>query len=358
MPGSRRAWAAVPALVAAAGFAWMPRPAYGAEVEVVAVDYRADGTCIPETQFLDNVRRYTTRWRVASSTTASGRTFRIVLDKRHGELVVEGADGKATRREIGAPDCERVARGIAIAMALAIDPEADITGAPADASRDEAATSKQEEGEGALGAGAASEDVPASPPAIAPPPRAERRGEAKPPPPRLALALEARAEVTSSIAAVVAPTFGVAVEARARPHGAPDWLVPALAIGLRQSWPSVVEGASGRSEFVWTAGTVRVCPVRLHVRSPAVDFVPCAEGNAGVLRARALPDGQTTPSTWVDFGGSLRAVLGIGESWGLGVAALVSAPFIRHRFALVGGGLVSQPPPVGITGGVLLERRL
>jgi hypothetical protein len=96
----------------------------------------------------------------------------------------------------------------------------------------------------------------------------------------------------------------------------------------------------------------------IHVRSPAVDVVPCLEGNVGALSARALPEGQTRPSTWFDLGGSLRVVFGIGDSWALGAAALVSAPFIRHRFALVGGGLLSQPPAVGLTAGIVLERRL
>ena len=349
----------MPALVAAAGILSSARPATADEIEIIAVEYEATSSCRSEESFLDNVRRYTTRWQKAATPPASSlRTFRIVVGDRRGELVVEEPDGKKTRRELTAPDCERVARGIAIAMALAIDPEADITGTAAPALADDRARPPSPEPD-AGEAGGHDRETPPSPPAIAPPPPGREPSEAKPPSRRpFSFALEARAELTSTIAAVAAPTFGVAAEARANMHDAPAWLGPAVAIGLRQSWPSVVEASPGKSEFLWTVGSVRVCPMGLHVRSPALDVVPCVEGNVGALRARALPDGQTRASTWIDLGGSLRAVLGIGESWAVGAAALVSAPFVRHRFALVGGGLVSQPPPVGVTAGVVLERRL
>jgi len=362
MPGSRSAWATVPALVAAVGFTSNARPALADEIEVIAVEYEAASSCGTEDRFLGSVRRYTTRWSKAPSTSARVRTFRIVVGERRGELVIRDPGGQTTQRELTAPDCERVARGIAIAMALAIDPEADITGAAsAGHSNDAAAPGRREEER----AGTKAEDspdasvdaTPSSPPAIAPPPAREpRSSEARPRP--FTFALEARAELTSSFAPVVAPTFGVGVGARANVFQAPGWLGPAVAIGLRQSWPAVVEAVTGKSEFVWTAATVRVCPMGIHVPSPAVDIVPCIEGNAGTLRARALPDGQTRPSTWFDLGGSLRVVFGIGDDWAIGGAALVSAPFIRHRFALVGGGLVSQPPEVGLAAGIVLERRL
>ncbi len=356
MPRSRRAWATVSALVAAAGMTSSARPARADEIEVIGVEYEAASTCGPEERFLDNVRRYTTRWTKAPSSRPTLRTFRIVLEERRGELVVEEPGGKTTRRELTAPDCERVGRGIAIAMALAIDPEADITGMASPAPRHDETEprrpGKEEDGEPL-------DETPSSPAAIAPPPaRGQVRGKAMAARRPFTFALEARAELTSSIADEVAPTLGVAAEARANVFQAPLWLGPAIAIGVRQSWPTVVEAPTGNSEFVWTAASVRACPMGIHVRSPAIDVVPCVEGNLGALRARAVPDGQARPSTWVDLGGSLRVVSRLGESWALGAAALLSAPFIRHRFALVGGGLVSQPPAVGLTAGIVLERRL
>jgi hypothetical protein len=169
-----------------------------------------------------------------------------------------------------------------------------------------------------------------------------------------------KVELTSALARTVVPLFGGDFEVRLTSDGLPDWLAPSLAIGARQSWPAVVETPAGSSELSWTAATVRLCPVRVGIASKRLDVAPCAEANAGVLHAesRDIPDARRTASQWFDLGGSLRVVYRIGESWGVGAAALVTAPFIRHRFALAGGGLISQAPAVGITGGLVLELRL
>ncbi|MBN9161048.1 MAG: hypothetical protein J0I07_08800, partial [Myxococcales bacterium] len=103
------------------------------EAERVSVAYAAQESCPSEERFIGNVRRYTTKWQVVDSS-SSVRSFRVVLGRRgaehRGVLVIETPNGEVTQREIVAPDCERVARGLAIAMALAIDPEANISEVP------------------------------------------------------------------------------------------------------------------------------------------------------------------------------------------------------------------------------------
>ena len=352
----------VPALVAAVGVASTPSLAHAADVEQVSVTYVAAKECPSrEEQFVESVRRYTTRWRVVDPS-PNVRKFRIVLEKNRGELVIESRlGGTVTRREIVAPDCERVARGLAIAMALAINPEADITGGRPEGE----APNEEPKGDTTEPPPAPPSSAPPSSAPPAPPQPAEvtapTTGAAPAPSPRredLSFAVEARAEITSALTTSLAPVFGAAVEVRATPAAFPEWLAPALAVGLRQSWPIVVAARPGRSEFSWTAATFRLCPVRLHFGSTRLDATPCAEGNVGVLRARALPDGREAPSDWFDLGGSLRVVYRVARSWGVGGTALVSAPFVRHRFAVVGDGVISQAPAVGISGGLLVELRL
>jgi hypothetical protein len=177
--------------------------------------------------------------------------------------------------------------------------------------------------------------------------------------PVLTFVLEARGELTSAIARDVAPVVGAAFEVRTAPSGLPEWLAPSLAVGMRQSFSIVVGTPFGSSEFSWTAAMFRVCPVRFRFASERLEAIPCAEANAGVLQAeaRTSPAARRMSSGWFDVGGSGRVVYRIGEAFGVGAEILVSAPFVRHRFAFVEGGLVSQAPAVGITAGLLVEWR-
>ncbi|MBX3224748.1 MAG: hypothetical protein KF795_29800 [Labilithrix sp.] len=322
------------------------------ELEHVFVAYVADEACPSEERFFGNVRRYTTKWRVVDSS-ESVRSFRVALRKHgaehRGVLVIETPDGKATQREIVAPDCERVARGLAVAMALAIDPEANLSEVAPEPEAPDAASEAPEP-----------RALPPRPEHAGTPKKKEKPGA----PPRarepvLAIALEARGELTSAVVRDLAPVVGAALEVRTAPPGVPEWLAPSLAVGIRQSFPVVVDAPFGSSEFSWTAAMVRLCPARLRFASGRLDVVPCAEANAGVLdgEARTTPAARSVSTRWFDVGGSGRVVYRIGPV-GIGAALLASAPFVRHRFAFAAGGLVSQAPAVGLTGGLLVEWRL
>lgn len=330
--------------------------------EAVSVAYTARTTnesCPSQEQFLDNVRRYTVRFRVVPASTHL-RNFRIRLEGARGELLVEDPSGKGSRREIVASDCERVARGLAIAMALVIDPEADISGARPPGSVVETPSSEP----------TATEAPRPSPPSVrdghpeaAEATSTEHVGDEKPSPHegpsqrRAGLAFQGRFELTSLLAASTAPVFGVVAEWRVASADANEWLAPSLAVGLRQSWPISVNAPDGDTSLSWTAAVFRLCPVRLPLHVAALDVAPCIEGNAGVLRA-GLPARPQASTGWFDLGGSLQAVYRLGKNWGVGGAALVSAPFIRHRFAVIGGGVLSQAPAIGVTTGIFLEFRL
>jgi hypothetical protein len=330
-------------------------------VEPVAIAYATDDAACPSRErFLETVLRYTSKWKAVESSSAN-RRFDVRLASQPpsfaGTLAITSSDGKTTTREIVGPDCDAVARALAVVMALALDPQAHITEPP----REEAPRPKP---------------VPPTPasPAPSPPPPApgsssgptarEIASSARPSKTRpswLAWAIEGRVEVTSAVTTGVLPVFGAALDLRTTlPATFPSWLAPSLAVGVRQSLPREVTVAGGASSFLWTAGTVRLCPVRFVTLSTRLDIAPCAEIDMGVLRAsgRGLPHARSSASSWLDRGGSLRTTFRIGESWAVGASVLVTAPQSRHRFTLANGELISQAPSVGVTGGLLGELRL
>lgn len=371
----RRGSATLAALVLVSSAGLVTTPSYGQpEVRETATDERsrasnseavsvgytapaANESCPSKEQFLDNVRRYTVRFRVVPPST-NLRNFRIRLETSRGELVVDDPSGKGSRRDIVASDCERIARGLAIAMALAIDPEADVFGARPPGSVVEPP-----------GPTAIDTPRPSSPgvrdeqPAPAEATSTVNVADEKSPPPerpsqrRLQLAFQGRFELTSLLARSTAPVFGAVVEGRVRSADAAGWLEPSLAVGLRQSWPISLSAPDGDTSLSWTAALLRLCPIRLPLPVAGLDVAPCVEGNGGVLRA-GLPGKPQVSTGWFDLGGSLQAVYRLGKGWGVGGAALVSTPFIRHRFAVVRGAVLSQAPAVGVTAGIFLEFRL
>ncbi|AKV03982.1 hypothetical protein AKJ09_10645 [Labilithrix luteola] len=336
-------------------------PAFAAppEAEVVAVSYATSEQCPTREAFLAGVRRYTTRWRALDADeSARVRRFRIAFEPsgaaKRGTLVVENASGQATRREIVANDCERVARGLAIAMALALDPAAEIATPAPPKETDTSPTLPLVEQPAPVSKSLPDEAVvPVAVPLDAPPPSSP----VSPPTRSLRFGVEAKVELASAITNRPVPVLGAAFEIHTAPPRMPKWLAPSFGVGLRQSLPASVEASAASAEFSWTAAQLRACPLRFDLLASRLEVMPCAEANIGVLRAearRALDARQST-SSWFDLGGSVRALYRVSPSWGIGVSGLVTAPFVRHRFALDDQTLLSQPPAVAIAGGLLAE---
>ena len=102
-----------------------------APIQVTYTADVADRACPTYEQFLANVRRYTTNWRLAEG--SSARHFRLVLAPKapgaiSGRLEIEERGNAVSVREIVGPDCEAAARALAIALAVVIDPHADLSG--------------------------------------------------------------------------------------------------------------------------------------------------------------------------------------------------------------------------------------
>lgn len=367
MPESRGAW--TPARVAiavvgfGAGFSALPSAARAGEpsAEPIAIAYTAEETCPREGAFIASTRRYTSRW----TPVASGdglRSFRVRLE-RHGAghtgtLVITMPDGARSIREIAGPDCVSVARGLAVVVALAIDPQAHV-GAPDPDTEPEVPPPERASEPSELPAATGPAPPPPPPrPSVARPKRSAATARSRP---HLTFGVEGRVELTSAVLTGAVPVAGAALEVRANLGEAmPSWFSPSLAGGIRQSLPVRIDVGPGVSEFLWTAGTLRFCPVRFAAPALRFEAAPCAELDVGLLRAeaRGLADARTTSNRWFDRGASVRTAFRLSPSWGIGAAVLVTAPVTRDRFAVASGELISKAPAVGVTAGLLLELRL
>ncbi|MBX3217093.1 MAG: hypothetical protein KF850_33985 [Labilithrix sp.] len=361
-PPPRRRRPAPWALVAVLGVAHRanaegPRAPAEREDEHVQLAYEAAERCPRYEAFLDNVRVYTTRWTLV---TRGGRHLRVTLEPRDAAVVgtLEAPQGPGAPpdevapravREIVGPDCETVARAMAVAVAVAIDPR--VFGGGDD---DAPEVAPPAPGETA---------TTAEPPAPRTSPRPERRSPSPAAPRRRLprLSLEARAELTSAVIARVLPVVGVAAEldpfaeSSAQPSWpAPRWLRPSFALGIRQGLPTEVTSSDVVTTFTWTSGVARLCPARLASRDGRLEVVPCLEGDAGVLRADAAGafDARRTTNLWLDAGASARLSWTPAAPWFVGAALAALVPVTRNRFELTDRTLVSRAPRLGVTLGL------
>lgn len=330
--------------------------------EPIRIVYDVAAGCPSYEGFSSNVRRYTTRWRVASDTELDARTFRVVLRGQAASTIgtLELGDGgpPSTARRIVGPDCDAVARALAIALAVMIDPAADITGSGAANEEDDSPSE-------AIPAKGVVDEPPAAPPAPREPPpqpqepaHAERPARHVPPAEHPLLGFEASVGLTSAVVDGLTTVVGAAVELEplARFTGTsslPRWFRPAIALGARQSLPKAIERAGLTSDFTWTVGTVRLCPVRAEAFDGHLELSPCFEMNAGTLRAEAKGsrDARTNEKPWLDMAAVGRVTWHVHGPWYVGGTFALVAPITRYRFELSTEISISQAPSTGITFG-------
>ncbi|MDF2695117.1 MAG: hypothetical protein K0S65_3500 [Labilithrix sp.] len=320
--------------------------------EPIALTYTAEARCPTYEQFVAHVRRYTTRWRLAGESTPH-RSFRLVLAPSPssgtiGKLELDSATSSG--REIVGPDCEGVARALAIALAVMIDPEADLSG--------NAREPPAGDPPAAPGGTTAVPDEP--PPSPAPRVRAAPRPSRSPP--RRAtpyVTLEGSLGVTTAVVGGLLPVLGATAELAPPPSHLVSWLQPSIGLGVRQSLPRDLDTSGLVSEFLWSAGVLRLCPLRLTTLGDRLELVPCLEVNAGILRAsaRGSTDAQTSTKPWLDFGGMTRVTFRVDGAWFVGLTIGVIAPFTRYRFELSNAAPVSQAPPTGLMSGACVGLR-
>ena len=334
--------------------------------ERIHLDYSSDPTCPGFDAFVDQVRAYTSRWGLAEPEEDERRlhvTFAVTKAATVGTLEITSREQSAPRasRTIVAPDCATVARGMAVVVAVAIDPAAILAGSGGPAERpltDERA--EEELSAQATEATPADQRRSLSTPTSSAPPREPSPSSRRPVGPRKSaarFAIEGRLEVTSAVVDGLLPGALASIEVdplapagSSAPLRLPRWLRPTLALGIRQSISRKLERSTVATSFLWTAGVVRLCPVRLGVNDK-LDVTPCVEGDVGVLtaEARGSADARRTSTFWLDLGVSVRVTWTISAAFYAGAGIGLVGPLSRNRFELGTGELISRAPPVGGT---------
>jgi len=98
-----------------------------AEKETIALDFQAASSCPDRTRFIERVHTFTTKVEVASDDGTARRKFGIRVTRSagavRGELTIDNRGSKTTRNVSGTT-CDEVVSALALATALAVDPEA------------------------------------------------------------------------------------------------------------------------------------------------------------------------------------------------------------------------------------------
>jgi hypothetical protein len=98
-----------------------------ADKETIALEYAASTGCPDRKQFVERVRTFTTKAEIVSDDGAPRRKFGVQVERSgnvvRGDLTIDDRGAKTTRHVSGAT-CDEVISALALATAIAVDPDA------------------------------------------------------------------------------------------------------------------------------------------------------------------------------------------------------------------------------------------
>jgi hypothetical protein len=315
--GTRKARAGALAFALALGVSASAAPPD--ETEPIRLEYTAPAGCPDASEFGRRVFGRTSKARAAEDAEAA-RTFIVVIEtsgtETQGSLVVR-EDGMSTlARRVSGKNCDEVSRALALATALAIDPEAALETPepiPSDA--------------GTAGAGAASSTPDAAqetpkPPIDPPPPDKTTTAESE----RIALLFGPSA----AFGLAPNPSFGASVGL--------EWNSPiarSSAFGgefvFLTGAKNEVSGA--KSSFVFAFARPYACPVGVPLGA-SVGLLPCVALQLGAVVARGseLENPESETRFWAAGELALRLDIAFSEEWFMDLSGGAIFPFTRYQF--------------------------
>jgi hypothetical protein len=285
----------------------------------IRIVFDAPEDCSTEEAFYRGVRSRTDRVRRAEAGetgTELGVRVSKTSGKVHGELDLIGEHGESDRRVVDGETCSEVVEALSLTAALALDPAARVSPAPA------------------VPAPGATTTHPAPCP---PPPRLPKAH-----PNSFELGLYARL----ALAKVVTPdwSFGGMALASLRPVA---WLPNGPSFGFGVGTLSNTVGSSDEKNPATRLTTMmlRACPLRWGVAS-SLFVEPCVIGKGGFLEAegRGLSNPDTVQRSWWSLGAEAVLELTLGRGFSLALAPSLDVPLVKRRFT------TGEPPePAGET---------
>jgi hypothetical protein len=348
--GIRKTWASALALVL--GLFARSVGAAPTETEPIRLDYTAPAGCPDASEFGRRVFERTSKARSAGND-ETARTFVVVIEttgaETRGSMVVR-QDGMSTvARRVSGKDCEEVARALALATALAIDPEAALTtpepsGPGVGGSVDGPGTTDR-----------TPEPQPKDPARPADKPSAGSRAGASTSIRRAALLFG------PSLAFGPAPTPGFGASAAVE-WSSPSPVVLPSALGAElvflTSAEHSVRGAGSSFDFVFVRPYV--CTLGLAFGAD-VGLVPCIGGALGAVVASGsrIASPATETRFWAAGELALRLDIALADDWFVDATGGVVLPFTRYRFLFrTPDTRIHHVPAVTAAAGLRIGRRL
>ena len=299
-----------------------PIPAIRFEVKT------ADG-CPNKRAFMRRVQRRTKRFRIAARGEAARKYFvEIEAHGRgfRGKLTIVVAEGGTSKREMAGDTCREVADGLAIVIAVGLDPMA-------------------------LSRPPAPDPEPEEPDPKPPKPPSEKRD---PPPKPLepawvethgagALTLGVSSGLPPPVTLRAAAHFHVRIERD-------SILSPLFHIGLAVVAPGRAEDATGTVDLFLVSLPIDVCPLAFHWADKGLRSGLCAGFEPGVLRATGDSEagGQSETRPWfsVQVGATVSWLVANPLFFELDTGAFF--PLVRDRFLLLSADDPAyETPPAG-----------
>jgi hypothetical protein len=282
--------------------------------EPIRIEYHAEAGCPSADEFNGQVFRRTASARLATGSELA-RTFVVSIERRGtslvGSLVVRQSDGTTESRQVAGPECGEVAKVLALATALAIDPEASLAPNP--------------------------EPVEPRPqPEAKPPPKPEPR-EAPPEPTEPSGDKQNRSWILALGAALEGgitprPAYGALVGAGFR---APSGTGPVSAAGIDVTYlraPTHPVGtASSSFSFLYARPELCTFALRWHANS---GVAPCLGGEIGAVTGQGsnIAYAQKGTRVWATVDVALNLHQALGAIWFLEADVALVLPITRYQY--------------------------
>jgi hypothetical protein len=311
-----------------------------AESEPIRIVYRADADCPSQSEFQAEVLGRTSRARIADDAD-SARVFDVELVRSGsqvvGSLVVHEADGATVARRVSGRNCADVAKVLALATALAIDPRAELASKDAESRDSESrdSESRNAAAESPRASGVTERAAPRAPAAAAPnvPQSPSRLRITEPPKPWIEP--EWFGQVSLGGRAVFGigprPSLGAVLTLGTLPNLAGLPLAVDLGVAWVETLSTRVSGAQANFRFV--SARPRLCAQVFHPL-PQLTLGPCVAVELGLVTAAGsnLPRSDVRNEFWAAGEAIAELALQLGGGWFLGLDLAAVFPFTRYTY--------------------------
>jgi hypothetical protein len=286
-----------------------------AETEAIRVEYQGVEECPSSSEFLRQVSRRTSSARIATES-ESARTFVIVIERAPaglvGSLVIRETNGTTVARKVTGSSCHDVAGVLALATALAIDPNAALAPDGLEAPDDAPERDPQP-------------PVRAPEPVMAPPPKVAVTQEEGPFWYGMALG--------PSLMGLVAPRVSVGGSLAVRAYRVDR--APLSSFGITVSFLKALDSRLGSAiishQFVFARPEACLTSVGAHGE---LAFMPCVGAELGTVKASGsnLAVEESRTRFWATADGILRLYLVPSDAWFVELDLSLLVPITRYSF--------------------------